>query len=142
MKGIESMEHNDSYFTLEIGITFLFDADEALKTIIKEQPGCDYLEDKYLYIVGMDGKKFTKYYQAVIEKCEEINELFHNGSGINEAVVSPKVMFLFEDMKSCDYFREYFERIDDSEEKVRTELAYGSTANLAQKLTLPFSWVL
>lgn len=131
------MEHNDCHLTLEMGMTFLFDTEEILKTIIKKQLKCDYFEDKYLYIVGMNAKKFTDYYQAVIEKCMEINEIYHNGSGINESVVCPKTMFLFDNMRSCDYFREYIEGIDDSEQKVRTELAYGSTANIALKLTIP-----
>lgn len=133
------MEHNNSCLTLEMGITFLFDTEETLKTIIKKHLGCDYIEDKYLYIVGMNAKKFTDYYQAVCEKCVEINEIYHNSSGINETVVCPKTMFLFDNTKSCDYFREYFEGIDDSEQKVRTELAYGSTASIAMKLTIPHS---
>lgn len=133
------MEHNDSRLTLEMGITFLFDAEETLKTIIKKQLGCDYFEDKYLYIVGMNAKKFTNYYQAVCKKCEEINEIYHNSSGVNEAVVCPKIMFLFDNLKSCDYFREFFEKIDDSEQKVCNELAYGSTGSIVMKLTIPHS---
>lgn len=128
---------NDNHLTLEIGITFLFDAEETLKTIIKKQLGCDYIEDKYLYIVGMNARQLTNYHRAVSEKCEEINEIYQNNSGINEAVVCPKMMFLFEDMKSCDYFREYFEKIDDPVEKVQAELAYGSTGSIAMKLAIP-----
>lgn len=136
------MINNDNCLTVEMGITFLFDADETLKTIIKKQLECDYVEDKYLYIVGMNAKKFIDYYHAVFEKCEEINDIYQNGSGINEAVVVPKIMFLFDDMKSCDYFREYFESIDDPEQKVSNELSYGSTDNIAMKLTIPHSEVL
>ena len=68
-KGIDSMIHNDNGLTLEMGITFLFDTDEALKTIIKKQLGCDYIEDKYLYIVGMNAKKFNDYYHAVLKNA-------------------------------------------------------------------------
>lgn len=136
------MIHNDNGLTLEMGITFLFDTDEALKTIIKKQLGCDYIEDKYLYIVGMNAKKFNDYYHAVLKKCEELNDIYQNVSGINESVVFPKIMFLFDNMKSCDYFREYFERIDDPAQKVSTELAYGSTDHVAMKLTIPHSLII
>jgi len=128
--------------TVETGVSFLYDTEENLKTAIKNILNYNFVDDKYLYIVEMSAGEFIKYYQAVCERCDEINILFYNNSGINEAVVRPKIMFLFEDTESCNHFVEYFEKIDDLNERVRNELIYGSTDSVVMKLSIPHSLLL
>lgn len=118
------------------GITVLFDANDSIKTLVCNMLDKESVEDKYLYLVGMDPLQFGLYYRNVCKECEEINQLFYNSGYINNSIACPKVMFLFDNMKSCKNFMDFFEKIDDPVEKVQNELAYGSTDNIAMTLSI------
>lgn len=118
------------------GITVLFDANDSIKTLVCNMLDKESVEDKYLYLVGMDPLQFGLYYRNVCKECEEINQLFYNSGDINNSIACPKVMFLFDNMKSCKNFMDFFEKIDDPVEKVQNELAYGSTDNIAMTLSI------
>lgn len=122
--------------SVEQGITVLFDINKYLKILIENMLGKENINDKYLYIVGMDASAFRSYYHDVCIKCEEINQIYHNDSGINEAVACPKMMFLFDNMNSCKNFKDYFEKIEDASEKVHNELVYGSTDSVSMTLSI------
>lgn len=130
------MVYENSLPTVSQGITVLFDIKEKIKSIICSMFGKENIEDKYLYFVGIEASQFRNYYKEVCKKCEDINQIFDNCGEINSDGVCPKVMFLFDDMNSCKNFRDYFEKIDDSEEKVRNELIYGSTYNISMTLSI------
>lgn len=121
---------------VEKGITTLFDIKDSIKTLICNMLGKENVEDKYIYFIGVDPLQFRQYYQNVSKECEDINQIFRGGGYINNCVVTPKHMFLFEDMNSCENFRKFFENIDDPAEKVQNELAYGSTDNIAMTLSI------
>lgn len=118
------------------GITVLFDANESIKTLVCNMLQKECVEDKYLYLVGVDTLQFELYYHNVCRECESINQLFCNCGEINNDIVCPKTMFLFDNMISYKYFRDFFEKIDSPVEKVQNELAYGSTENIAMKLSI------
>ena len=118
------------------GITVLFDINDSIKTLVCNMLEKECVEDKYLYLVGVDTLQFGLYYQNVCKECEEINQLFYSSGDINNGIVCPKVMFLFDNMNSCKNFRAFFEKIDDLVEKVQNELAYGSTDNIAMTLSI------
>lgn len=130
------MVYENSFPDIRKGITLLFDANESIKTLVCNMLDKESVEDKYLYLVGMDTLQFRLYYQNVCKECEEINQLFYNSGDINNGIACPKVMFLFDNMNSCKNFRDFFEKIDDPVEKVRNELAYGSTDNIAMTLSI------
>ena len=130
------MVYENSLPDIRKGITLLFDANDSIKTLVCNMLDKESVEDKYLYLVGMDTLQFGLYYRNVCKECEEINQLFYNGGDINNGIACPKVMFLFDNMKSCKNFRDFFEKIDDPVEKVQNELAYGSTDNIAMTLSI------
>ena len=80
--------------------------------------------------------QFELYYHNVCRECENINQLFCNCGEINNDIVCPKTMFLFDNMISYKYVRNFFEKINSPVEKVQNELAYGSTGNIAMKLSI------
>ena len=118
------------------GITVLFDINDSIKTLVCNMLEKDSVEDKYLYLVGVDTLQFGLYYRDVCKECEDINQLFYSSGDINNGIVCPKVMFLFDNMNSCKNFKDFFEKIDDPVEKVQNELAYSSTDNIAMTLSI------
>ena len=118
------------------GITVLFDINDSIKTLVCNMLEKDSVEDKYLYLVGVDTLQFGLYYRDVCKECEDINQLFYSCGDINNGIVCPKVMFLFDNMNSCKNFKDFFEKIDDPVEKVQNELAYSSTDNIAMTLSI------
>jgi len=118
------------------GITVLFDINDSIKTLVCNMLEKESVEDKYLYLVGVDTLQFGLYYRDVCKECEDINQLFYSCGDINNGIVCPKVMFLFDNMNSCKNFKEFFEKIDDPVEKVQNELAYSSTDNIAMTLSI------
>ena len=118
------------------GITVLFDINDSIKTLVCNMLEKESVEDKYLYLVGVDTLQFGLYYREVCKECEDINQLFYSSGDINNGIVCPKVMFLFDSMNSCNNFKDFFEKIDDSVEKVQNELAYSSTDNIAMTLSI------
>ena len=130
------MVYENSFPDIRKGITLLFDANDSIKTLVCNMLDKESVEDKYLSLVSMDTLQFRLYYQNVCKECEEINQLFYNSGDINNGIACPKVMFLFDNMKSCKNFRDFFEKIDDPVEKVQNELAYGSTDNIAMTLSI------
>lgn len=118
------------------GITVLFDINDSIKTLVCNMLEKESVEDKYLYLVGVDTLQFGLYYRDVCKECEDINQLFYSCGDINNGIVCPKVMFLFENMNSCKNFKDFFEKIDDPVEKVQNELAYSSTDNIAMTLSI------
>lgn len=118
------------------GITVLFDINDSIKTLVCNMLEKESVEDKYLYLVGVDTLQFGLYYRDVCKECEDINQLFYSSGDINNGIVCPKVMFLFDNMNSCKNFKDFFEKIDDSVEKVQNELAYSSTDNIAMTLSI------
>ncbi len=130
------MVYENSLPDIRKGITVLFDANDSIKTLVCNMLDKESVEDKYLYLVGMDTLQFGLYYRNVCKECEEINQLFYNSGDINNSIACPKVMFLFDNMNSCKNFMDFFEKIDDPVEKVQNELAYGSTDNIAMTLSI------
>ena len=128
------MIYNKILPTIDEGVGTLFDTTEVSKIMIINMLKHAKLDDKYLYIVGVDSQRFREYYISVSEKCHELNELIVQEGCINTAVVSPKAMFLFNNMESCYQFKNYFERITDPEELVRYTLAYQSTEYIVMTL--------
>ena len=118
------------------GITVLFDINDSIKTLVCNMLEKDSVEDKYLYLVGVDTLQFGLYYRDFCKECEDINQLFYSCGDINNGIVCPKVMFLFDNMNSCKNFKDFFEKIDDPVEKVQNELAYSSTDNIAMTLSI------
>lgn len=118
------------------GITVLFDINDSIKTLVCNMLEKESVEDKYLYLVGVDTLQFGLYYRDVCKECEDINQLFYSCGDINNGIVCPKVMFLFDNMNSCKNFKDFFEKIDDPVEKVQNELAYSSTDNIAMTLSI------
>lgn len=118
------------------GITVLFDINDSIKTLVCNMLEKESVEDKYLYLVGVDTLQFGLYYRNVCKECEDINQLFYSSGDINNGIVCPKVMFLFDNMNSCKNFKVFFEKIDDPVEKVQNELAYSSTENIAMTLSI------
>lgn len=118
------------------GITVLFDINDSIKTLVCNMLEKESVEDKYLYLVGVDTLQFGLYYRDVCKECEDINQLFYSSGDINNGIVCPKVMFLFDNMNSCKNFIDFFEKIDDPVEKVQNELAYSSTDNIAMTLSI------
>lgn len=118
------------------GITVLFDINDSIKTLVCNMLEKESVEDKYLYLVGVDTLQFGLYYRDVCKECEDINQLFYSCGDINNGIVCPKVMFLFDNMNSCKNFKDFFEKIDDPIEKVQNELAYSSTDNIAMTLSI------
>ena len=118
------------------GITVLFDINDSIKTLVCNMLEKESVEDKYLYLVGVDTLQFGLYYRDVCKECEDINQLFYSSGDIKKGIVCPKVMFLFDNMNSCKNFKDFFEKIDDSVEKVQNELAYSSTDNIAMTLSI------
>lgn len=118
------------------GITVLFDINDSIKTLVCNMLEKESVEDKYLYLVGVDTLQFGLYYRDVCKECEDINQLFYSSGDINNGIVCPKVMFLFDNMNSCKNFMDFFEKIDDPVEKVQNELAYSSTENIAMTLSI------
>lgn len=118
------------------GITVLFDINDSIKTLVCNMLEKESVEDKYLYLVGVDTLQFGLYYRDVCKECEDINQLFYCSGDINNGIVCPKVMFLFDNMNSCINFKDFFEKIDDPVEKVQNELAYSSTDNIAMTLSI------
>ena len=118
------------------GITVLFDINDSIKTLVCNMLEKESVEDKYLYLVGVDTLQFGLYYRDVCKECEDINQLFYSCGDINSGIVCPKVMFLFDNMNSCKNFKDFFEKIDDPVEKVQNELAYSSTDNIAMTLSI------
>ncbi|MGN0155117.1 MAG: hypothetical protein ACI4A3_11770 [Lachnospiraceae bacterium] len=118
------------------GITVLFDINDSIKTLVCNMLEKESVEDKYLYLVGVDTLQFGLYYRDVCKECEDINQLFYSSGDINNGIVCPKVMFLFDNMNSCKNFKDFFEKIDDPVEKVQNELAYSSTDNIAMTLSI------
>lgn len=118
------------------GITVLFDINDSIKTLVCNMLEKESVEDKNLYLVGVDTLQFGLYYRDVCKECEDINQLFYSSGDINNGIVCPKVMFLFDNMNSCKNFKDFFEKIDDSVEKVQNELAYSSTDNIAMTLSI------
>ena len=118
------------------GITVLFDINDSIKTLVCNMLEKDSVEDKYLFLVGVDTLQFGLYYRDVCKECEDINQLFYSSGDINNGIVCPKVMFLFDNMNSCKNFKDFFEKIDDPIEKVQNELAYSSTDNIAMTLSI------
>lgn len=118
------------------GITVLFDINDSIKTLVCNMLEKDSVEDKYLYLVGVDTLQFGLYYRDVCKECEDINQIFYSSGDINNGIVCPKVMFLFDNMNSCKNFKDFFEKIDDPVEKVQNELAYSSTDNIAMTLSI------
>lgn len=121
------------------GITVLFDITDTMKSLLCNMLGKANVEDQYLYIVGADGNEFREYYRKVCEECEDINEVFVNCGKYNTAGVCPKTMFVFDNMRSCNNFRVYFERISLPEEKERSAIAYSSTDRITMILSIPHS---
>lgn len=118
------------------GITVLFDINDSIKTLVCNMLEKESVEDKYLYLVGVDTLQFGLYYRDVCKECEDINQLFYSSGDINNGIVCPKVMFLFDNMNSCKNFKDFFEKIDAPVEKVQNELAYSSTDNIAMTLSI------
>jgi hypothetical protein len=118
------------------GITVLFDINDSIKTLVCNMLEKESVEDKYLYLVGVDTLQFGLYYRDVCKECEDINQIFYSSGDINNGIVCPKVMFLFDNMNSCKNFKDFFEKIDDPVEKVQNELAYSSTDNIAMTLSI------
>lgn len=118
------------------GITVLFDINDSIKTLVCNMLEKESVEDKYLYLVGVDTLQFGLYYRDVCKECEDINQFFYSSGDINNGIVCPKVMFLFDNMNSCKNFKDFFEKIDDPVEKVQNELAYSSTDNIAMTLSI------
>lgn len=118
------------------GITVLFDINDSIKTLVCNMLEKESVEDKYLYLVGVDTLQFGLYYRDFCKECEDINQLFYSCGDINNGIVCPKVMFLFDNMNSCKNFKDFFEKIDDPVEKVQNELAYSSTDNIAMTLSI------
>lgn len=118
------------------GITVLFDINDSIKTLVCNMLEKESVEDKYLYLIGVDTLQFGLYYRDVCKECEDINQLFYSSGDINNGIVCPKVMFLFDNMNSCKNFIDFFEKIDDPVEKVQNELAYSSTDNIAMTLSI------
>ena len=118
------------------GITVLFDINDSIKTLVCNMLEKESVEDKYLYLVGVDTLQFGLYYRDVCKECEDINQLFYSCGDINNGIVCPKVMFLFDNMNSCKNFKDFFEKIDYPVEKVQNELAYSSTDNIAMTLSI------
>lgn len=118
------------------GITVLFDINDSIKTLVCNMLEKESVEDKYLYLVGVDTLQFGLYYRDVCKECEDINQLFYRSGDINNGIVCPKVMFLFDNMNSCKNFKDFFEKIYDPVEKVQNELAYSSTDNIAMTLSI------
>lgn len=118
------------------GITVLFDINDSIKTLVCNMLEKESVENKYLYLVAVDTLQFGLYYRDVCKKCEDINQLFYSCGNINNGIVCPKVMFLFDNMNSCKNFKDFFEKIDDPVEKVQNELAYCSTDNIAMTLSI------
>lgn len=118
------------------GITVLFDINDSIKTLVCNMLEKESVEDKYLYLVGVDTLQFGLYYRDVCKECEDINQLFFSSGDINNGIVCPKVMFLFDNMNSCKNFKDFFEKIYDPVEKVQNELAYSSTDNIAMTLSI------
>lgn len=130
------MVYESSFPTVGYGITVLFDINESVKTLVCHMLGKESVEDKYLYLVGVNILQFGIYYRNVCKECEDINQIFYSSEDINFGIVCPKVVFLFDNMDSCRYFKDYFEKIDDPVEKVRNELAYGSTDIISMTLSI------
>lgn len=118
------------------GITVLFDINDSIKTLVCNMLEKESVEDKYLYLVGVDTLKFGLYYRDVCKECEDINQIFYSSGDINNGIVCPKEMFLFDNMNSCKNFKDFFEKIDDPVEKVQNELAYSSTDSIAMTLSI------
>lgn len=118
------------------GITVLFDINDSIKTLVCNMLEKESVEDKYLYLVGVDTLQFGLYYRDVCKECEDINQIFYSSGDINNGIVCPKVMFLFDNMNSCKNFKDFFEKIDDPVEKVQNELAYSSTDSIAMTLSI------
>lgn len=118
------------------GITVLFDINDSIKTLVCNMLEKESVEDKYLYLIGVDTLQFGLYYRDVCKECEDINQIFYSSGDINNGIVCPKVMFLFDNMNSCKNFKDFFEKIDDPVEKVQNELAYSSTDSIAMTLSI------
>lgn len=75
--------------------------------------GRNNVSDPYVYMVGITPAQFKAYYEEVIITANRIDFLFRQGDkevlkGVR-GVVCPKVMFLFDNMRSCEIFKERFE---------------------------------
>lgn len=130
------MVYENNLPTVGKGITVLFDINDSIKTLVCNMLEKESVEDKYLYLVGVDTLQFGLYYRDVCKECEDFNQIFYSSGDINNGIVCPKVMFLFDNMNSCKNFKDFFEKIDDPVEKVQNELAYSSTDNIAMTLSI------
>ena len=92
------------------GITVLFDINDSIKTLVCNMLEKESVEDKYLYLVGVDTLQFGLYYRDVCKECEDINQLFYSCGDINNGIVCPKVMFLFDNMNSCKNFKDFIKQ--------------------------------
>lgn len=130
------MVYYKKYPTVNEGIGVLFDTPDSMKMMLGNMLGQVNFEDKYLFISEMDVEQFREYYQAVMKKCDEINELFMQEDGINTAVVFPKLMYVFHNLESCYYLKDYFDKLSDPEELAKSELAYQSNDHIIMTLDI------
>ena len=130
------MIYYNKYPTVNEGIGVLFDTPDSMKMMLSNMLEQVDFDDRYLFITEMDTKQFGEYYQAVKKKCDELNELFMQEGGINTAVVFPKLMYLFHNLESCYYLKDYFEKLSDPEELAKSELAYQSNAHIIMTLDI------
>ena len=121
---------------IEYGVGVLFDTPEEIKGIIKNMLKEADFEDRYLFIPNMTVEQFREYYKCVMNKCDELNELFVHEDGINTAVAFPKMMFVCHNLESCYLMESYLNKITDPEKLAKSELAYHSTDHIVMTLDI------
>ncbi|MBQ8038472.1 MAG: hypothetical protein IJ274_01115 [Lachnospiraceae bacterium] len=130
------MIYYKKYPTVNEGVGTLFDTPEPIKQMLTNMLGQTDFDDKHLFISEMDTEQFREYYNAVVQKCDEINELFFHEDGVNTAVVFPKLMYLFHNLESCYLLKNYFDKAATPEELAQRELAYQSTDHIIMTLDI------
>lgn len=130
------MVYYKKYPTVNEGIRVLFDTSEPIKKILANMLGQVDLDDKYLFISEMEAGQFREYYQSVVQKCYELNELFVQEGSVNTTVVTSKLMYVCHNLESCYFLKDYLQSISDPEELVRGELTYTSTYHIVSILDI------
>lgn len=132
------MIYNQVLPDVDAGVTILSGVQDAIMLLIKEMLHNGDMNDRYLFIVGIEPKAFRAYYQQVEKRCYEINRLFEDEDVPDEETLPtfPKGMFLFTDMESCLNFKMGFDKSCDAEEEELYELSFASNANTILNITM------
>ena len=101
------MVYYKKYPTVNEGIRVLFDTSEPIKKILANMLGQVDLDDKYLFISEMEAGQFREYYQSVVQKCYELNELFVQEGSVNTTVVTSMLMYVCHNLESCYFLKDY-----------------------------------